>query len=143
MSPPARPMAVVNSPSAPVRLASFTRRVRLLLALGVLGIVGLAKVLSRFFSSGDYRRNSNAKSAHGAREIKEFRTRERFSARVERHTFQTFARHALFRSCILPKGFPLCGSLQAVDDAHPPENLYFHNKSCVAYQLIVLECSDG
>jgi hypothetical protein len=29
MSPPARPMAVVNSPSVPVRLASFTRNVRL------------------------------------------------------------------------------------------------------------------
>jgi hypothetical protein len=40
-------MAVVNSPSVPVRLDSFTRKVKLLLALGVFAIVCELKILSR------------------------------------------------------------------------------------------------
>ena len=61
MSPPARPMAVVNSPSVPVRLDSFTRKVKLLLALGVLGIVsGAVESLFRVKIAGADEAHSNA-----------------------------------------------------------------------------------
>jgi hypothetical protein len=63
-------MAVVNSPSVPVRLDSLTRKVKLLLALGVFAIVfGKVESCSDKYFRGADEAHSNANSARRASSV--------------------------------------------------------------------------